>query len=61
MDIRAERLARGLLQRELADAIGCCTLTVKRWEKGKLPLPVYQKMLKLYFEKNPPAVDREYT
>jgi transcriptional regulator with XRE-family HTH domain len=37
-DLRAWRIAQGMTQTELADAIGKDNMTVSRWETGKIPI-----------------------
>jgi transcriptional regulator with XRE-family HTH domain len=37
-ELRAERQARGLTQRQLAEALGVTTNTVARWERGEMAI-----------------------
>ena len=42
--LRAKRMDKGLLQKDVADIIGTCVDTVLNWEKGKTtPAVVYLK------------------
>jgi ribosome-binding protein aMBF1 (putative translation factor) len=58
MNIKRERLARGLSQAQLAREIGCSTQSIKRYEwSGKWaanPIPILKKALMDYFKNHPP-------
>lgn len=52
-ELRTLRTSHGLTQQQLADAIGVSRVKVTEWENGRYLRisPVYQKLLKEYFEK----------
>lgn len=49
-DLKAQRLALGLSQRKLAEALGVSPNTVARWERGELRI-AQPKMLGLALER----------
>lgn len=53
MDLKAMRKAQKLSQSDVAKAIGCCRMSVLRWEKGALPNGIYLSRLAQLFAASP--------
>ena len=49
MDLKSMRKAQKMSQDEVAKKIGCCRMSVARWEKGELPNGKYLSRLAQLF------------
>lgn len=52
--LRCARLQEGLTQEQLADILGVSSMSIWRWESGKMPSAFYRLAICAYF-KRPPA------